>query len=582
MKRLLLSLGLAVAACSDSAPLFMPDLGPDLSLPIEQRHVGATAPTAGLTVQGDYAFYLANYQAQGVDSRGLPKPAIGELHLATPWGDDWVLGQNVPVFAYGFTPDMHYAIFTTQVGRGDRYALHFARLGDKWPIKPVDNILVPDGLTSDPLSQQAFFSPSGRYYIVGVLRKNVTNISDLHIIDTYTQKDIFALGSGSFAYLEILTGGDTMVYADSTASTKAGVPSVQGMYSAPLATLAKGVKPVQLDTQVSNFTLVGDGFTILYTKAQNGDLWMRDIRKGYNLKLDTNVVAFSSGNGPRGPFVYVTGDNVLHVLPMFGQELMKTAPGSVDPFTSTLFSPDGTRLYYFNHTSPQNSQGDMWTIALPPAGDGVPHLVDRRVAAADVNFAYGQRMLYTRALDTRGETGELVAADWDGGNPTILASGVLIGVTREISPQLPASKPTKGRYNVSPDMTPPPPLLGVLADSVRDNSMNLPVDSSNPIVGTLTLLSNLRANMITISDKVHAGAYQFSSDGYDIVYIGDAAWDDNALNYVGKLRIGSTVVDRPRLDVMIDGATEVSPVDNRTFWVTAPNASPAGTYFIKY
>ena len=583
---LLTAATLVGAGCGDTpmAPDF--DMGPDLALPPQVTHLGPDAPTCCLTTLGKrYVLYLANFVPSGFDSRGLAQPATGELHLATPYGADYVLGKKVPAFAYGFSPDGRFALFTSKAK--ENYALHFATLSFPDPAPPSDIVVIADGLTNDPLNQQAFYSPSGRYLITGVLPKRTAYASDLHVVDMVTAADIFHLGAGSFSYLENVTDADTMIYADSNSSTVAGVPSVQSLYTVPLSSLVKGGQPTKIDTQVSLFSLMGDGHTLMYNKVKTGELQIVDTHNGYTMKVASKVIAFAAGPNPRGPIAYVTADRTLHVMPKFGADVFVSAPGAVDPFSGFTFSPDGNRIYWFARQSSQDFNGDMMSVSLPPAGDGIPRLLDRHVSSngsgPELTFLNG-RMIYVRNVDARGDTGDLVSAQPDGSDNILLAASVVRSGLQTSFPQLPsAPKPTikdTGPKDMSPERV--EPVFGVLRDSHRDVD-NLPVDSSQPLVGSLILINGIEGRPLPITDSVHSGAFGFSNDGYDVIYANKMVWDDTALNYVGNLQISATVIDRPGARPVLDGVSEIGPVRDRGFFTSAPtNSTHPGVYFIEY
>ena len=584
----LIAVVVAIAGCGDGTPIYIPDMGPDLALPPQTTHIGPDAPTCCLTTLGKrYVLYLANFKPSGTDVRGKAQPATGELHLATPYGGDYLLGKGVPAFAYGFSPDGRFALFTSKAK--ENYALHFATLSFPNPLPPADIVVIPDGLTNDPLDQQSFYSPSGRYLITGVLPKKTAYAWDLHVVDMVTAKDIYHLGAGSFSYIENITDADTMIYTDSTSSTVAGVPSVQGLYTVPLASLVKGGQPVKLDTQISAFSLMADGHTLVYNKVKTGELDIVDTHNGYTAKAPTTgkVIGFAAGPNARGPIAYITDDHALHVMPKFGADIYVSPPNTVDSFSGFTFSPDGNRIYWFARQSSQDFNGDVMMINLPPSGDGIPRLLDRHVSSTGsgpaLTFLNG-RMIYVRNVDARGDTGDLVSSLPDGTDNVLLAAGVIRSELRQSFPQLP--KPTAppikdpGPKDMSPEMM--APLFGVIRDAHRDAN-NTPVDSSSPLVGSLILINGIDGHPLPIADQIHSGAFRFSDDGYDVVYASKMVWDDTALNYVGDLQISATVIDRPGARPVLDGVSEIGPVRDRGFFLSAPtNSTHPGIYFIEY
>src|SRR6185503_9307477 len=95
-------------------------------------------------------------------------------------------------------------------------------------------------------------------------------------------------------------------------------------------------------------------------------------------------------------------------------------------FSPTIISPDGNWLYYFKGLSEQNNNGDLYALKLPPAGDGVPHLIGQRISTLDLNFIQG-RLIVVRNVDDAGATGDAVSMRQDGSDPIAIASGVALG-----------------------------------------------------------------------------------------------------------------------------------------------------------
>ena len=361
-----------VAGCSSSSGVEV-DAGGDFAIGPQVTHVGANATTCCMVTNGaGQVLYLANPSPSTPDAQGRDRPANGELHLANPFGVDLTLGTGVPAFGYAFSPDQRWALFLTKT-KTLHYALDLAPLEGPELHAPTIVVAVADNMQNAALFQQAFFTPSGRYLIAGVLPKNVAVSADLHVIEMGAGRDVFSLTNGAFDYQEQVTLDDTMIFANSTASTVPGVPSVEGLYMVNLAA-APSVKPALIDTHVTNFATTADGAKLIYAR-ENGDLVMFGLSQNDTLKLASGVTGFSLGPSRRGPVVYTTADQALHVRPLLQPESVTTIAGSIDFFSPIVLSPDAQHLYWFKNVSSQNGTGDLYHAPLPPAATAAPRLV---------------------------------------------------------------------------------------------------------------------------------------------------------------------------------------------------------------
>ena len=81
---------------------------------------------------------------------------------------------------------------------------------------------------------------------------------------------------------------------------------------------------------------------------------------------------------------------------------------------------------------------------------------------------------------------------------------------------------------------------------------------------------------------MHAGQYQFSDDGYVLLYVGNAVYQATAFNYVGSLQLFQTNNNIGPQTPMLDGVAELGPIGDRSLFVSAPGAMVPGMYFVKY
>ena len=156
---------------------------------------------------------------------------------------------------------------------------------------------------------------------------------------------MFALTNGAFDYQEQVTLDDTMIFANSTASTMPGVPSVEGLYMLNLGAAAGGASRRSSTRTSPTSRHTADGQKLIYARS-NGDLVMFGLQQNDALPLASSVTGFSLGPSRRGPVVYTTGDQALHVRPLLQPQTVTTVAGSVDFFSPIEFSPDAQHLYW--------------------------------------------------------------------------------------------------------------------------------------------------------------------------------------------------------------------------------------------
>ncbi len=581
LRALILPLALFSFGCDDTKGPDLFDAGSDFSVGPQLTHVGASTITCCMVTRGaDFALYLANPVAGVTDAKGRVHPPNGELHVSNAF-TDYKLADNVAAYAYGFSPDGRWAMYA-QKSKAN-YSLNFASVEGPDFKQPVLQQVVPDGLTDDPLFQSNFFSPSGRYFVLGVLAAKVTNTPDLHILDMRSLTDVYALTNGAFAYFETFAPDDTLVFSNSTASTVPGTPSVDGLYVVNVPALIGGAKPSLIDQRVTLTQLMGDGTSVIYVRA-NGDMMLFDLAQKYFVKLASNVIALSTGPQKRGPLVWIGSDRSLHVAPKLGPEILTLPPNSIDPMSPIVFAPDGQRLYYYQHVSVQDSNGDMYTVKLPPAGNGQPHLVTTRGSTVDFDFVQ-DRLVQIRNVDGYGATGDMTSMLEDGASPFTIAHGVPLGGIQSANPN-PITVPTKGPRFGPLDLGTfvAPPVFANLVNTVRDTT-NMPLDiTQSLLVGALSFGTSTTGLEGVLDPAVHEGTIRFSDDGYTLAYVGGVVWDDNASNYVGTLRFFGTVPGVGTLAPKLDGVAQLGPIVDRAMFVNAPVAtvSAPGVYFLKF
>ena len=368
--------------------------------------------------------YLVNPAPSMPDAQGRDLPANGELHLSNPFGVDITLGAGVPAFGYAFSPDQRWALFLTKT-KTFHYALNLAPLEGPELHAPTNVVAIADGLQNAALFQQAFFTPSGHYLITGVLPKNVAVSADLHVVEMGSGTDVFALTNGAFDYQEQVTLDDTMIFANSTASTMPGVPSVEGLYMINLAA-APSVKPALIDTHVTNFSH--------HRRRAEADLRARE-RRPRHVRVGAERHAAAGVGRDRvlaGTVAARTGglhDQPIRRCTCDRSSSRRPSPPSPDRSTSfspIQFSPDAQHLYWFKNVSSQNGTGDLYHAPLPLAAAAAPSLMATNASTRDFHFV-GDRLVYLTNVDAAGTTGDVTVAALDGSGARVVAHGAATG-----------------------------------------------------------------------------------------------------------------------------------------------------------
>ena len=544
---------LGLSACSSTATAPVDGGGADFALAPQVTHVGPSAPSCCMVAAGaTRALYLANPSPPATDASGHDRPASGELHLVDASGADRALGSNVPAFGYAFSPDGRLALYLTPTGSG-RFALE---------LLPLDGATAPaveaiaDGLQNAPLLGQAYFTPSGRYLVAGVLPPDVATSPDLHVVDLGNAREMLVAGDGGGDYANAVTADDTLVRLGSTASTVPGVPSVEGLYLTRLA--AATVAPTLVDTHVASFALCADGAALVYARI-DGTLVRYGLADATAQPLADGVTSFAVGPTAAGPLVYSTADGALHAGPLARPATLTTAAGAVGPFSPFVFSADGAHLYWFAGVSAQNATGDAYHAALP---SGAPTLVATNASTRDFHFV-GGRLLYLAGIDATGTVGDVVTAALDGSALRVAARGA-----------------ATGGLVVAGD------VVAHLTNATFDPSLRT-IDGSRAIVGTLAWAG--AADLVAgggehaLADGVPDGRFVVGDDGV-ILYVAGASFSRIADGNVGTLGLAATRADATAAPTPppLTGVSEIGPLVGGSAWVDAPAANPPGLYWVHY
>src|SRR5262249_20354093 len=152
---------------------------------------------------------------------------------------------------YAFSPDGRSIFFLTESNSGSRLAaLSFIEAAHP---TSTPKTLIGDGLEPRrALREQGFFSPSGKYLIVGARASAQQQSPDLHVFEAGSGALVFQRGRGAFDYIQKVTPNDTLIFQDTVGGTQPNSPPLQTLFQVPLAT-APVSQPTAIDVQTAEF-----------------------------------------------------------------------------------------------------------------------------------------------------------------------------------------------------------------------------------------------------------------------------------------------------------------------------------------
>ena len=552
---LMTSAALLVAACSND------NKGPT-------KHVSAKGmSTQAIVTDGaKHVAYLLN-AAPGYGTKG-------ELHIADADGKDFKIATGVSVGGYLFSNDgkgLLYEVAST----GNDASLSWVDMAN--PSAPAKQVFagglqqspINPGTTAptfaSPLLQQGFLSPSGRFYILGVLAPDVGGSPDLHVIDIDSGTDVFQKGNGAFDYLELVLPNDVMVYQDAVGGN-GGIAGGAGLQTLFWVDLASG-SPTEtaIATRTGAYAPTGDNKAIVYQEADARELWVWDAvaRPATGTKVASNALTFAVGNA--GPIAYVGTDGSIHVITIDGTPVVDidAATAKADLFTPMYISDDGADVYYFQTVATQNGQGTLMHVSA--SAGATPSKIAESASLNDVRPLPGGVLLYVANVDGTGTKGDAFKSARDGSGATPLGTGVPLGF-------LTVTRPT--------DTTSANWVSAHLTGAMENKNQNL-VDGIRAIVGGLELTTASGNAMVEPSARI--GQFVVSDDLQSMVYLSGAAFDSMVDNYVGSLEFVpvATPTMKP-MKPLLTGVTEVGTVVGHSVFVNAPKASTPGVYFVTF
>jgi hypothetical protein len=551
---------LGVAACSSG----------DNNGPV--KRVSVDGKTMGIATDGaQHVAYVLN-----------ATPAFGttgELHLSAADGKDVKLATGVSVGGYLLSPRGKGMLFTQAIMGADDASLSWVDLSN--PSAPP-KVVLPNGLQTQPITagttaptfttpllQQGFLSPSGRFYIFGVLAPKVGGSPDLHVIDMDTGSEVFVRENGAFDYLELALPNDVMVYQDAVGGNS-GIAGGAGLQTLFWVDLASGTPTAtQIATRTGAYTPTGDNKAIVYQDADARELYVWDAvaRPATGTKVASNALGFAVGQS--GPIVYIGTDHSLHVIGLDGKAIVDVdaATAKADFFSPLFMSDDGADVYYYQSVVSQNGQGTLMHLAGTTAG-ATPAKIADSASLFDTRVLPGGVLLYLANVDGLGVSGDAFRSMRDGSGATALGAKVPIGFLAVQTPAM--GMPDAGSAWVSAH------LFG--ATENKDQKL---ADEIRAIVGGLELTT--AAGNAMVEATVRLEQFQVSDDLQSLVWVSGAAFDSVVDNYVGSLEWAPVAMPSMKpMAPLLAGVTEVGSVVGKKTFVNAPKAATPGVYFVSF
>ncbi len=534
-------------------------------------HVGATGNTSNLVTAGGHAAYLVD--AAPVASSSVTIGIAGELHVTSFDGNDVKVAASVLANRYMLAPDgksIFYIAFDPSAGASSGAAtLEWLSLTAAGATpKQLAAQMPVTNLVSDPtkaavyspnaLTAESFFSPSGRYFLVAVAPAKESTEPDLHVIDTGSGMDVYQRPNGGALYTQVVLPNDLMLFQDTAGGTGTSSTPVQTLYW----TMLPGGTPTPIATKTAAIVPTADNKTVLIL-GTGGDLstWDATTRPSAPKALASNVALFTVGGDATGPVAYIGWDHSVHVVGTDGAKKLDLdgATANADLFGAIRLAPDGSNVYFFGSAEPQNKRGTLYRAAVGAAA-APTHVADK---ASLVDLAVTQNALvFLQNVDDVGGFGDAATAALDGSGVKALGTKSPVGGLRVA---------VAGSSWYALHLTGAATVAG-----------NAPIDGSPAIAGALAFVDGAAAADTSLDAAVHASAFGFSDDGLATVYAGGAAWDATAKNWLGALTFIADNAPATKIDAKLAGVSEIGPIGGRSLFVSAPGASPAGVYFVRY
>ncbi len=556
-KTLWMMAALGVAACNSSSSPTNP-----------VTRVSPDGKTQGIVTDGvAHVAYLLNAQpAYG---------STGDLHVATADGKDAKVATGISVGGYLLSSDGKGMLFTQANSNGNDASLSWVDLAN--PSAAPTSIFtgglqlqpITAGTTTPtftvPLTSQGFLSPSGRYYVMGLLPPMVAGSPDLHVIDLDSGADVYQRDNGAFDYLELVLPNDVMVFQDSVGGN-GGIAAGGGLQTLFWVDLTSGTPTATvIDTRTGAYSPTGDNKTIVYQNVDTRELFVWDAvtRPAAGTKVASNALAFAVGKS--GPIAYLGTDRSIHVVGIDGTKILDVAAATAnaDLLSPVVISEDGADVYYFQTVDTQDSRGTLMHVAA--TAGATPAMIADSASLYDVHPVDGA-LLFVQNVDGTGTSGDAVQSARDGSGMTSIGTMAPIGFLQVTTPTMSGGSP--------------PWLSAHLAMATENKNQKLS-DAIRAIVGGLELTTP--SGNTTIDPTVRIGQFQLSDDLASLVYVGGTAFDSTIDNYAGGLEFVpvATPSMKPAMP-LLTGVSEVGPVVKRALFVNAPKADKPGVYFVNF
>ncbi|HEX4457025.1 MAG TPA: hypothetical protein VIA18_03600, partial [Polyangia bacterium] len=296
---------MAIAGCGKShsggkgtdggaPPVDMADVPPE---PVA-THVSATGTTCCIDSDGTatHVAYLLNAAPLSPTVKGqqlIPIGTFGELHVAGSDGTDVVINATVLQGNYTMSPDgksVFWANYdpTTSITTGvvsiNRFDVatktNMVVSASGGPSQFVGNLdpTTPIYFPS-PFAASTFFSPSGKYFLLGVLTNMQQTAGDLWVLDADTGATVLTRGNGEYLDIQAVLGDDTLLFEDTVGGMSTGTAGptnpVQNLYWQPISTTSTATA---ITTRVANFSTTADGSELVILHV-NGDIDVWDTTK---------------------------------------------------------------------------------------------------------------------------------------------------------------------------------------------------------------------------------------------------------------------------------------------------------------
>jgi hypothetical protein len=559
------------------APVDMADV-PPVPVATAVGTPGNTCCIASDAVATHVAYLLnAAVLKQKLETYSIPLGTAGELHVAGSDGTDVKVAANIFQGNYLISPDgksIFYAGFdpATAITTGDTTFNRFD-VATGTSTQLADNAFassflgqLPDGtpvFAPTPFAANTFFTPSGKYLLLGVLAPMAQSIGDLWVIDVDTGTAVIKRGAGEWADLQFVTGDDTLIFEDTVGGTVTGTnpptDPLQTLYWQPISSTSTAAV---ITTRASQFTTTGDGGTLIILRT-NGDIVAFDLTK-HTLgaaPIATGAITFTLGSGSKGPLAYIGADQSVHVIDTTGAKQLDldaaTAKAALN--STVVISPDNAHLYFWQNFEVQATRGTLMHVAIKSGS--TPNKIADLVSSQDLRIT-DSALVYLQNVDQPGQLGDAMTSGLDGSSAIALGTKANVGGLQLVNPV------AKSWYAVH--------LTACVPDT-----------TNTPIVGTalegaLSLGSAGATTETTLDTKVGASQYTFTDDGHDVIYVSQASWFPLVSNYVGTLQFVDLRSPTTPIVGGVVGVSELGPVSNRALFVNAPAANPAGVYHVKY